>query len=172
MKTSSKVRKDNPELVEIVKQIRFSNGEYDPLKNSANIKKLSDEYKMNPTDIANRCNISVPNVYNNLRLSGLPPKVKAYIKDKKIPSTVVLKMLRKRMDPNVLIKKVEDRIQKDYQKSTSEAKIQEKEKKFKERSQALVKETRTTVTHFTGGKRVPNRTIDEIVNFTISKLAM
>lgn len=163
MKTSSKIKKDNPELVEIVKQIRFSNGEYDPIKTSINIKKLSDEYKMNPTDIANRCNISIPNVYNNLRLSGLPPKVKSYIKDKKIPATVVLKMLRKRMDPNVLIKKVEDHILKDSHKATSAAKIQEQEKLAEKRKNTLIKEVGLAFSKFEG-KRVPIKKVSQVVH--------
>jgi glycyl-tRNA synthetase beta subunit len=114
----------------------------DMLETAVTILKLHTHFDMAPKDIINElkkidCIISLPHVYNHLKLAKVPAKIKSYIKTDKINPTDVLAVIHKHQSDSELIKIV-DKIVSEKEKELNAQRQQQKVEKVKTIEQKIL----------------------------------
>ena len=134
-----KTKIENSKIVPVLKRAREAASRNDMLGTAIEVSHLYD-MGIPIKEIPNRlkkvgCQVSLPHVYNHIKLAGVPAKVKAHIKSDRIQPTEVLKLMHKHQTDSELIELVDKEVAQREQKLNvqNKSKLQTQIDRFKSR---------------------------------------
>lgn len=98
--SKAKVKSAKPKFSEEVKvifsQLKKNDGvKMSMLKEATLIHKLAEKHNIKPTVIEKEAKLSLPHVYNLIRLASIPTSLKSYIRSGQLKGTDILNIIRK-----------------------------------------------------------------------------
>jgi len=133
-KAKSLKPKLSEEVKEIFSQLKNDGVKLSMLKEATLIHKLTEKHNIKPTVIEKEAKMSLPHVYNLIRLAAIPSSLKAYVRSGKLKGTDVLNIIRKgksekdfiKMADKIASSKVDRRLKENRENNTApEKKTQE-----------------------------------------------
>jgi hypothetical protein len=133
-KAKSVKPKFSEEVKEIFSQLKNDGVKLSMLKEATLIHKLTEKHNIKPTVIEKEAKMSLPHVYNLIRLAAIPSSLKAYVRSGKLKGTDVLNIIRKgksekdfiKMADKIASSKVDRRLKENRENNTApEKKTQE-----------------------------------------------
>jgi hypothetical protein len=103
-KAKSVKPKFSAEVAEIFSQLKSNDVKLSMLKEATLVKKLSSKHNIKPVVIQKQTKMSLPHVYNLVRLASMSPRMRAYVMSGKIGGTEALNILRKAKDEKDFIR--------------------------------------------------------------------
>ena len=103
-KAKSLKPKFSAEVAEIFSQLKSNDVKLSMLKEATLVKKLSSKHNIKPVVIQKQTKMSLPHVYNLVRLASMSPRMRAYVMSGKIGGTEALNILRKAKDEKDFIR--------------------------------------------------------------------
>ncbi len=151
-----KTHNGHKKMIEVLKKIKQESSNNDMLATAIQIAKLHTEFELKPEKIESElkkinCQISLPHVYNHIKLAGVPAKVKSQIKAGKIKATDVLGLMHKHQEPKELIDLVDKAIVQ-REKELQEKRLRMSQKKEAEKSKTLIEKISRAFENVTGKK--------------------
>ena len=121
--------KFSEEVKEIFSQLKNDGVKLSMLKEATLIHKLTEKHNIKPTVIEKEAKMSLPHVYNLIRLAAIPSSLKAYVRSGKLKGTDVLNIIRKgksekdfiKMADKIASSKVDRRLKENREPSTAPA---------------------------------------------------
>ena len=133
MSTQTKPATDSITMKFVIEEIKRCARQNDMLKTSRSVALLRDRFALTAKESQFKlskanCHISLPHIYNLLKLNDAPKKVHKHIDEGKINSTQVLSLMHKHQEPEELIEDVEVNIlMLEQADANSKVKLQQKE---------------------------------------------
>lgn len=103
-KAKSLKPKFSAEVAEIFSQLKSNDVKLSMLKEATLVKRLSSKHNIKPVVIQKQTKMSLPHVYNLVRLASMSPRMRAYVMSGKIGGTEALNILRKAKDEKDFIR--------------------------------------------------------------------
>jgi hypothetical protein len=128
-KAKSVKPKFSEEVKEIFSQLKNDGIKMSMLKEATLVHKLTEKHNIKPTIIEKEAKLSLPHVYNLIRLASVPTSLKSYIKSGKLKGTDVLNIIRKaksekdfvKMAEKIALSKIDRRLKENREPSTAPA---------------------------------------------------
>jgi hypothetical protein len=128
-KAKSVKPKFSEEVKEIFSQLKNDGIKMSMLKEATLVHKLTEKHNIKPTIIEKEAKLSLPHVYNLIRLASVPTSLKSYIKSGKLKGTDVLNIIRKaksekdfvKMADKIVASKIDRRLKENREPSTAPA---------------------------------------------------
>jgi len=128
-KAKSVKSKFSEEVKEIFSQLKNDGIKMSMLKEATLVHKLNEKHNIKPTVIEKEAKLSLPHVYNLIRLASVPTSLKSYIKSGKLKGTDVLNIIRKaksekdfvKMAEKIASSKIDRRLKENREPSTAPA---------------------------------------------------
>jgi len=128
-KAKSVKSKFSEEVKEIFSQLKNDGIKMSMLKEATLVHKLTEKHNIKPTVIEKEAKLSLPHVYNLIRLASVPTSLKSYIKSGKLKGTDVLNIIRKaksekdfvKMAEKIASSKIDRRLKENREPSTASA---------------------------------------------------
>ena len=132
-KAKSVKMKFSDEVKEIFSQLKNDGVKLSMLKEATLVHKLTEKHNIKPTVIEKEAKLSLPHVYNLIRLASVPTSLKSYIRSGKLKGTDVLNIIRKgksekdfvKMAEKIASSKIDRRLKENREPSTAPAKKNE-----------------------------------------------
>jgi hypothetical protein len=132
-KAKSVKPKFSEEVKEIFSQLKNDGIKMSMLKEATLVHKLTEKHNIKPTVIEKEAKLSLPHVYNLIRLASVPTSLKSYIKSGKLKGTDVLNIIRKaksekdfvKMAEKIALSKIDRRLKENREPSTASSKKNE-----------------------------------------------
>lgn len=132
-KAKSVKLKFSEEVKEIFSQLKNDGIKMSMLKEATLVHKLTEKHNIKPTVIEKEAKLSLPHVYNLIRLASVPTSLKSYIKSGKLKGTDVLNIIRKaksekdfvKMAEKIASSKIDRRLKENREPSTASSKNNE-----------------------------------------------
>lgn len=129
-KAKSVKMKFSEEVKEIFSQLKNDGVKMSMLKEATLVHKLTEKHNIKPTVIEKEAKLSLPHVYNLIRLASVPTSLKSYIRSGKLKGTDVLNIIRKgksekdfvKMAEKIASSKIDRRLKENREPSTAPAK--------------------------------------------------
>ena len=129
-KAKSVKPKFSEEVKEIFSQLKNDGVKLSMLKEATLIHKLTEKHNIKPTVIEKEAKMSLPHVYNLIRLASVPTSLKSYIRAGKLKGTDVLNIIRKgksekefvKMAEEIVSNKIDRRLKENRDSSVTETK--------------------------------------------------
>jgi len=128
-KAKSVKSKFSEEVKEIFSQLKNDGIKMSMLKEATLVHKLTEKHNIKPTVIEKEAKLSLPHVYNLIRLASVPTSLKSYIRSGKLKGTDVLNIIRKaksekdfvKMAEKIASSKIDRRLKENREPSTAPA---------------------------------------------------
>lgn len=132
-KAKSVKLKFSEEVKEIFSQLKNDGIKMSMLKEATLVHKLTEKHNIKPTVIEKEAKLSLPHVYNLIRLASVPTSLKSYIRSGKLKGTDVLNIIRKaksekdfvKMAEKIASSKIDRRLKENREPSTASSKKNE-----------------------------------------------